>query len=171
MESFLERVLYASRWLLAPVYFGLSILLLVIAVKFFQELVVFVPKLMTSDTNSLILKVLTLVDLSLVGSLVVMVMFSGYENFVSKIDIDESTEKLAWLGKMDSGSLKLKLSASIVEISGVHLLKIYMEFKPTAVDTVAETKLMWLLIVHMGFVLSAVCMSYMYRMENQAKPH
>ncbi|MCG8537717.1 MAG: YqhA family protein, partial [Pseudomonadales bacterium] len=120
---------------------------------------------------SLILKVLTLVDLTLVGSLVVMVMFSGYENFVSRIDIDENTEKLSWLGKMDSGSLKLKLSASIVAISAVHLLKVYMDFKPTSADTVAETKLMWLLIVHMGFVLSAVCMSYMYRMENQAKPH
>lgn len=171
MEKFLEKTLYASRWLLAPVYLGLSLLLLIIAVKFFQELVVFLPKLLVLDTNSLILKVLTLVDLTLVGSLVVMVMFSGYENFVSRIDIDENTEKLSWLGKMDSGSLKLKLSASIVAISAVHLLKVFMEFKPTATDTVAETKLMWLLIVHMGLVLSALCMSYMYRLENQAKPH
>ena len=171
MEKILERALYASRWLLAPVYLGLSLLLMIIAFKFFEELVIFLPTLIESSSNSLILKVLTLVDLTLVGSLVVLVMFSGYENFVSRIDIDENTEKLSWLGKMDSGSLKLKLSASIVAISAVHLLKVYMDFKPTDADTVAETKLMWLLIVHMGFVLSAVCMSYMYRMENQAQPH
>ena len=102
------------------------------------------------------------------GSLVVMVMFSGYENFVSKINIDQDTEKLAWLGKMDSSSLKLKLSSSIVAISAVHLLKVYMEFKPEAEDTLAETKLMWLLIVHLGFVVSSLVMSYTYRMEHSA---
>ena len=118
--------------------------------------------------KNLILKILTLVDLTLVGSLVVMVMFSGYENFVSKINIDQDTEKLAWLGKMDSSSLKLKLSSSIVAISAVHLLKVYMEFKPEAEDTLAETKLMWLLIVHLGFVVSSLVMSYTYRMEHSA---
>ncbi len=171
MESLLEKVLYSSRWLMAPIYLGLSLLLLLVAGKFFQELIFFIPKLFEMNTNSLILKVLTLVDLTLVGSLVVMVMFSGYENFVSKIDIDEGTEKLAWLGKMDSGSLKLKLSSSIVAISAVHLLKVYMEFTPLEGDTTAETKLMWLLIVHMGFVLSAFCMSYTQKIENAGKAH
>lgn len=169
MESIIERLLYASRWLMAPVYLGLSALLLILAVKFFQELVHIVPELFSMEEKSLILHILTLVDLTLVGSLVIMVMFSGYENFVSKIDIDESTEKLAWLGKMDSGSLKLKLSASIVAISAVHLLKVYMDYKPSADDTIAETKMMWLLIVHMGFVLSALCMGYMNKMESQGK--
>ena len=169
MESLIEKILYASRWVMAPVYLGLSILLVVLAVKFFQELYHIFPELLTMPEKNLILRILTLVDLTLVGSLVVMVMFSGYENFVSKIDIDQNTEKLAWLGKMDSSSLKLKLSSSIVAISAVHLLKIYMEFKPSVENSLAETKLMWLLIVHLGFVLSALCMSYSYRMENKAK--
>ena len=99
-----------------------------------------------------------------------MVMFSGYENFVSKIDIEEGGEKLSWLGKMDSGSLKLKLSASIVAISAIHLLKSYMEFSPDGGDG-AETKLMWLLIVHMGFVLSALCMQVMDKMDRASKAH
>ncbi|RLT93552.1 MAG: TIGR00645 family protein, partial [Ketobacter sp.] len=107
MESLIEKTLYASRWIMAPVYLGLSILLLVLAFKFFQELIHILPALLTMPEQTLILKILTLVDLTLVGSLVVMVMFSGYENFVSKIDIDEGGEKLSWLGKMDSGSLKL----------------------------------------------------------------
>ncbi|RLU01352.1 TIGR00645 family protein [Ketobacter sp.] len=168
MESLIEKALYASRWIMAPVYLGLSLLLLVLAFKFFQELVHILPSLLTMPEQTLILQILTLVDLTLVGSLVVMVMFSGYENFVSKIDIDEGQEKLSWLGKMDSGSLKLKVSASIVAISAIHLLKVYMEFKPDA-SGLGETKLMWLLIVHMGFVLSALCMQVMDKMDRAAK--
>ena len=168
METLIEKLLYASRWVMAPVYLGLSVLLVILAIKFFQEVYYIFPELLTMLEKNLILKILTLVDLTLVGSLVVMVMFSGYENFVSKINIDQDTEKLAWLGKMDSSSLKLKLSSSIVAISAVHLLKVYMEFKPEAEDTLAETKLMWLLIVHLGFVVSSLVMSYTYRMEHSA---
>ena len=168
METLIEKLLYASRWVMAPVYLGLSVLLVILAIKFFQEVYYIFPELLTMPEKNLILKILTLVDLTLVGSLVVMVMFSGYENFVSKINIDQDTEKLAWLGKMDSSSLKLKLSSSIVAISAVHLLKVYMEFKPEAEDTLAETKLMWLLIVHLGFVVSSLVMSYTYRMEHSA---
>lgn len=168
METLIEKLLYASRWVMAPVYLGLSALLIILAFKFFQEVYYIFPELLTMPEKNLILKILTLVDLTLVGSLVVMVMFSGYENFVSKINIDQDTEKLAWLGKMDSSSLKLKLSSSIVAISAVHLLKVYMEFKPEAEDTLAETKLMWLLIVHLGFVVSSLVMSYTYRMEHSA---
>jgi len=168
MESLIEKTLYASRWVMAPVYLGLSLLLVVLAFKFFQELIHIVPALLSMPEQTLILKILTLVDLTLVGSLVVMVMFSGYENFVSKIDIDEGDEKLSWLGKMDSGSLKLKLSASIVAISAIHLLKVYMEFKPDS-DAMAETKIMWLLIVHMGFVVSALCMQIMDKMDRASK--
>ncbi len=168
MESLIEKILYGSRWIMAPIYLGLSLLLLVLAVKFFQELIHILPVLLTMPEQTLILKILTLVDLTLVGSLVVMVMFSGYENFVSKIDIEEGGEKLSWLGKMDSGSLKLKVSASIVAISAIHLLKAYMEFKPDAGGD-AETKLMWLLIVHLGFVASALCMQIMDKMDREAK--
>ena len=168
MKTLIEKLLYASRWVMAPVYLGLSALLIILAFKFFQEVYYIFPELLTMPEKNLILKILTLVDLTLVGSLVVMVMFSGYENFVSKINIDQDTEKLAWLGKMDSSSLKLKLSSSIVAISAVHLLKVYMEFKPEAEDTLAETKLMWLLIVHLGFVVSSLVMSYTYRMEHSA---
>ncbi|MAR90284.1 MAG: TIGR00645 family protein [Pseudomonadota bacterium] len=168
MESILEKTLYASRWLMAPVYLGMSLLLLVLAFKFFQEMLYMVPILFEMSEQTLILKILTLVDLTLVGSLVVMVMFSGYENFVSKIDISENSEKLSWLGKMDSGSLKLKVSSSIVAISAIHLLKNYMEFKPDA-EGVNETKLMWLLIVHIGFVLSALCMQLIDKIDRSSK--
>lgn len=168
MEAFIEKMLYASRWLMAPVYLGLSALLLALALKFFQELIHIFPILFTMKEQDLILAMLTLIDLTLVGSLIVMVMFSGYENFVSQIDIAENGEKLQWLGKMDAGSLKLKLSSSIVAISAIHLLKSYMEFKPTGSE-LEETKLMWLLIGHMVFVVSTLIMAVMDKIERQTK--
>lgn len=169
METLIEKILYASRWLMAPIYLGLSVLLLLLAIKFFQELIHLIPTLFEMKEQVLILHMLTLVDLTLVGSLIVMVMFSGYENFVSKIDIAENGEKLSWLGKMDSSSLKLKLSASIVAISAIHLLKAYMEFKPAAPGSPEQTRLMWLLIVHLGFVFSALIMAFMDKLERKSK--
>lgn len=168
MESLIEKVLYASRWLMAPVYLGLSLLLLALTVKFFQEMIHLVFILPGMKEQDLILFMLTMIDLTLVGSLIVMVMFSGYENFVSQIDIKEGGEKLSWLGKMDSGSLKLKLSSSIVAISAIHLLKNYMDFKPSA-DGVEEAKLMWLLIGHMVFVVSTLILAVMDKIERQTK--
>ncbi len=169
IESLIEKTLYASRWLMAPVYLGLSLLLLGLVVKFFQEMIHIAPELLHMTEQTLILKILTMVDLTLVASLVVMVMFSGYENFVSKINIKEGGEKLAWLGKMDSGSLKLKLSASIVAISAIHLLKNYMEFDAEALGETGIAHLKWLLIVHVGFVLSAMGMAIMDKFERASK--
>ena len=99
---------------------------------------------------------LSLVDMALVGGLLVMVMISGYENFVSQLDIDENKEKLSWLGKMDSGSLKMKVAASIVAISSIHLLKMFMDAK-----NIDDQKLMWYVIIHMTFVASAFAMGYL----------
>lgn len=168
LESAIERLLYASRWLMAPVYLGLSLLLIALVVKFFQEMAYAAPKIMELSEQALILKILTMVDIALVGSLIVMVMFSGYENFVSKIDIGENGEKLSWLGKMDSGSLKLKLSASIVAISAIYLLKNYMEFSAEDVGETGITHMKWLLIVHLGFVFSALGMAIMDRLERKS---
>lgn len=153
MEKQLERLMYATRWLLAPLYLGLSLALLALGIKFFQELFHILPKLFEIAESEVVLVILSLVDLSLVGGLIVMVMFSGYENFVSKMDIGEETEKLSWLGKMDSAGLKNKVAVSIVAISSIHLLKIFMD--ATHID---NTKLMWFVIIHMTFVVSAFIM-------------
>lgn len=156
MEKQLEKVLYASRWLLAPVYVGLSFALLALVIKFFQELIHLVPILFSIKETDLILVILSLVDMALVGGLLVMVMFSSYENFVSQIDIDEGSEKLNWLGKVDAGSLKNKVAASIVAISSIHLLKVFMN-----AENVTNDKMFWYVIVHLTFVLSAFLMGYL----------
>lgn len=156
MERFIENAMYASRWLLAPIYFGLSLGLLALALKFFQEILHVIPNVFSLAESDLILVLLSLIDMALVGGLLVMVMISGYENFVSQLDIDESKEKLNWLGKMDSSSLKMKVAASIVAISSIHLLRVFMDAK-----NIEPQYLMWYVIIHMTFVVSAFAMGYL----------
>src|SRR3990167_6744536 len=153
MERFIENTMYASRWLLAPIYLGLSLGLLVLALKFFQEIIHVVPNIFSMLESEVILLLLSLIDMALVGGLLVMVMISGYENFVSQLDIDDGKEKLSWLGKMDSSSLKMKVAASIVAISSIHLLKVFMDAK-----NIEPEHLKWYVIIHMTFVVSAFAM-------------
>ncbi|WP_305814937.1 TIGR00645 family protein [Photobacterium leiognathi] len=156
MERLFERMMYASRWLMAPIYFGLSFVLLALSIKFFQEIFKLIPVIITMKSMDLVLIILSLVDIALVGGLVVMVMFSGYENFVSRLDLDDHDDKLGWLGKLDAGSLKNKVAASIVAISSIHLLKIFMN-----IEHIDNGKLLWYLLVHITFVLSAFAMGYL----------
>lgn len=149
-ETAFEKVLFASRWILAPIFLGLSLALLALGIKFFEEAWHVVTEALVLDEATLVLKVLAMIDIVLVGSLIVMVMFSGYENFVSTIDA-KGSDSLSWLGKMDSGTLKLKVAASIVAISSIHLLRKFME-----AETIDNDKLMWYVIMHMAFVASAV---------------
>ena len=160
IEKLIENLLYKGRWMLAPIYLGLSFALLALGLKFFQEVFHILPAIFEIKETDLILQILTLLDVALVGGLIVMVMFSGYENFVSAIDIDKGKEKLSWLGKLDSGSLKQKVAASIVAISSIHLLKKFMD-----AGQIENEKLMWYVIIHLTFVVSAMGMSFVDRMN------
>ena len=160
IERFIERCLYASRWLLAPLYLGLSLGLFALGVKFFQEAYHALSHIFTMEEADLVLVVLSLIDITLVGSLIVMVMFSGYENFVSRIDTATEKDTLGWLGKLDSGTLKLKVAASIVAISSIHLLRVFMQTMDTPND-----KILWYVILHMTFVFSAVLLGVLDKMS------
>jgi uncharacterized protein (TIGR00645 family) len=153
MEKFLEMILYRSRWLLAPIYLGLSIAVFALGIKFFQEILHLLFDVLNLAEADMILIVLSLIDIAMVGGLLVMVMMSGYENFVSQLNVDENEEKLSWLGTMDSSSLKAKIAASIVAISSIHLLKIFMN-----AQNIDNDKLMWFVIIHLTFVSSAYAM-------------
>ena len=156
MEKFIETVIYRARWLLAPIYFGLSIAILALGIKFFIELFHLMTHIVHISEASMILIVLSLVDMAMVGGLLLMVMISGYENFVSQLDIPEGEEKLTWLGKMDSSSLKAKIAASIVAISSIHLLKKFM-----AAESIDNDKLLWYVVIHLTFVFSAFAMGFL----------
>ena len=151
LERQLERLLFACRRLLAPLYLGLSLGLIVLGIKFFQEAFHVFAHVIALEEADLVLIVLAMIDLTLVGSLIVMVMFSGYENFVSRIDHDAGTDAPAWLSKLDSGTLKLKVAASIVAISSIHLLRVFMD-----AQQIPNDKIMWYVILHLTFVISAV---------------
>jgi len=161
MEATIERLLYGSRWILAPIYLGLSLALIVLGIKFFQEVLHIFPIILATTEADMVLVILSLVDMALVGGLIVMVMLSGYENFVSQIDVEDGTEKLSWLGKLDAGSLKQKVAASIVAISSIHLLQKFMD-----ADHIENDKLMWYVIIHLTFVLSALGMALVDRMNS-----
>ena len=153
LEKKFENALYSARWLLAPIYCGLSLALIALGVKFFQEIFHTIPMLFEMKEADLVLVILSLIDLSLVGGLLVMIMFSGYENFVSRLDIYDESEKLSWLGKMDSTGLKNKVAVSIVAISSIHLLKVFMN-----AENIGNDKILWYVILHMTFVGSAFAM-------------
>lgn len=156
MERVFEKLLYSARWVMAPIYLGLSFILLALGIKFFQEVYHVLTHIISITETDLVLIALSLIDISLVGGLIIMVMFSGYENFVSKIDVDDNAEKLVWLGKLDTGSLKNKVSASIVAISSIHLLKVFMN-----TQNVPDDKIKWYLLLHVTFVVSAFAMGYL----------
>ncbi|WP_174482601.1 TIGR00645 family protein [methanotrophic endosymbiont of Bathymodiolus puteoserpentis (Logatchev)] len=160
MERIIERSIYACRWLLAPIYLGMSIALMALTVKFFQELYHFIPAILDMSEGALMLKLLAFIDLTLVSSLTIIVMFSGYDNFVSRLDIAEGTEKLSWLGTHDYGSLKMKVASSIVAISSIHLLKVFMN-----AEQIANDKLLWYVVIHLTFVLSAFMMGILEKKE------
>lgn len=159
LERFFERLLFTCRWILAPLYLGLSLALIALGVKFFEEAFHVVVHAITLTESDMVLTVLALIDIVLVGSLIVMVMFSGYENFVSRIDTKD-TDSLGWLGKLDAGTLKLKVAASIVAISSIHLLRVFMNAQQTPND-----KILWYVVLHLTFVLSAVLLGVLDRMS------
>lgn len=156
IERLLERFLFASRWIQAPLYVGLVLVLAAFVIKFFQEVVHSAVHIIDMREQDLVLTALSLVDLVLVANLLVMVIISGYENFVSRIETDKESETLTWVGKLDSGTLKLKVAASIVAISSINLLKAFMNAQDTPDD-----KLLWLVIMHLTFVVSALLMGFL----------
>lgn len=158
-ERILEGTLFASRWLLAPFYLGLALSLFVLLYKFGQKAVALIGHLPDASGNEIIIGILSLIDLSFVGNLVLMVVFSGYENFVSRLDLDEHRDKPDWMGHVGFGDLKLKLMTSIVAISAIQVLESFMNM-----DQVPDRTLMWGIGIHMMFVVSAVLLAVMDRL-------
>ncbi len=166
MERLLEQFLFRSRWLLAPFYVMLVAALVVLLIKAGQETIHFVFHALSATESDVILGVLALVDLTLTGSLIIIVIFSGYENFVSKIEVDDAKDWPEWMGKIDFSGLKLKLLSSIVAISGIQVLKAFMNVKNTS-----DRDLIWLVVIHMVFVGSGLLMALTDKISGDAKSH
>ena len=163
LERLLENFLFSSRWLLAPFYAGLVVTIPILLIKALQEVYHLVTHAFTATEAEVILGVLALVDLTLTGSLIIIVVFSGYENFVSKIDAEEHKDWPDWMGKIDFTGLKLKLMSSIVAISAIQVLKAFMN-----VRNLSDRDLMWNVAIHLVFVVSGVILALTDRLSEGA---
>jgi uncharacterized protein (TIGR00645 family) len=154
----MEKAIFAARWILAPFYVGLILTLILLLIKFVQEFVKFVSIIWTADFKATELALLSLLDLALLGNLVLIIVFAGYENFVSKIESAEgSVDRPEWMGRVDFSGLKLKLIGSLVAISVIELLKDFME----ADDGEVNDGLIWRIAIHMVFVISGLLFAVM----------
>jgi uncharacterized protein (TIGR00645 family) len=161
IESTFEHLLFGSRWLMAPIYFGLVLALVVLLVKFGKEVWHLLARILTATGAEMIIGVLSLVDISLIMSLLIIIMFSGYENFVSKMeDLHSHADRPEWMGHIGFSDLKIKLIGSIVAISGIELLKAFMN-----VGNLPDRDLAWMVGIHLTFVFSGVLYAVMDRVH------
>ena len=163
MERLIERSLIAARWLLAPLYLGLALVLVLFIVQFFQDLWHATLGVIGANRARLIIDALGMVDLTLVASLIVMVMLNSYENFVSRLDLERVSKQLGWLAKLDAGSVKVKVAVALVLISAIDLLQAFLE-----IEDIANDKLLWRVIVHLTFVASALAFAWLDRLTAKA---
>ena len=170
-EARFEKFLFASRWLMAPMYLGLVAALGMLAIVFTRELFYYLPNVLEMKSEDVILVVLTLIDLTLAGNLLLIVLFSGYENFVSKFDFVEGQDRPDWMGTVDFSGLKMKLIASIVAISAIDLLKWFMAIEEIKDPATMNQKFFWLVVVHLTFVFSGVLMALMDYMTSRTSKH
>jgi uncharacterized protein (TIGR00645 family) len=170
VERTLESTIFNSRWLLAPFYLGLVVSILLLLVKFVQDLFFLFTHVWSATEAEVIIHILTLVDMSLVGSLLLMIIFSGYEIFVSKIHITNHEDRPDWMGKVNFGGLKLKVIGAIVAISAIDLLKTFVNIPDVPTDA-HTTVLMWKVIIHMTFVISGVLFAVMDRISAESQSH
>ncbi|MDX3929563.1 MAG: TIGR00645 family protein [Shinella sp.] len=162
LELLIERIILSSRWILVIFYLGLVAALAVYAVAFLYKFLKVAQNVFVLDEAQMILAMLGLIDAALVASLILMVMIAGYENFVSRFD--EGETDVSFLGKLDSGSLKIKVASSIVAISSIHLLQIFLN-----AQQYTDSKLMWLTFMHLAFVVSALLLGYLEQIMSKLK--
>jgi len=160
LELAVESLLFWSRWLLAPFYLGMIVALALVLVVFARELYASLTHISTMDAEGSILLSLSLIDLSLTGNLLLIVMFSGYENFVSKIHIKDHEDRPSWMGTVDFAGLKLKLIASIVAISGIALLRAFLPLGDAG-EPVDSHRISLMVGIHLTFVVSGVLLALM----------
>ena len=168
-ERVLEATLFHSRWLMAPMYLGLVVALAALVWVFAAEAWHEFSHLASMSPEEAILMVLSLIDLSLAGNLLLIVIFSGYENFVSKIDTGDHEDRPDWMGTVDFSGLKMKLIASIVAISAIALLRAFMKLAEG--DDLSDRTLIWLVVIHVTFVVSGVLLALMDWLASRADKH
>ncbi|MEO9474113.1 MAG: TIGR00645 family protein [Cyclobacteriaceae bacterium] len=167
-ENFFEGFIFWSRWVQAPLYIGLSFGAILYLVKFFQELIHTFQQTIELHETEMMLRILSLVDISMVMNLVVMVTIGGYSIFTSKIDVDMHEDKPLWLEDLDAGQLKIKLSTSLASISGVQLLKTFIDYRESIQKQDSESVILEI-VIHMVFISSALLLAQTEKVTHSYK--
>ena len=155
VENSIERLIFFSRWIQAPMYMGLIVAAALYAYKFFVELIHLFMEINQLTEELFMLGVLTLVDITMVANLLIMVIIGGYATFVSRLHLEGHEDRPEWLKKIDAGTLKVKLAASLVGVSGIHLLKTFIN-----IHNKSETEAKWQVVIHVVFLFSALMLAY-----------
>ncbi|MDE2052592.1 MAG: TIGR00645 family protein [Gammaproteobacteria bacterium] len=170
LEIRFERLLFGARWLLAPLYAGMALALIAIVVVFARELIAELGHLAILTGEQATVLALSLIDLSLIGNLLMVVMLAGYESFVSQLRIDMQEDRPEWLGTIDFAGLKLKVIASIVAISAIALLRSFLLLGEPGV-AIDETRLRWMVVIQLTFVVSGVLLALMDWISSRTPSH
>ena len=183
-EAFLQHLIFASRWVQVPLFLGLIVASVLYAIRFMQDLVNLIPLILTSNSSEpLLLAVLGLVDMTLVANLIAMIVIGGYSLFVGKLSIVDDEDRPEWLDKTTAATLKIKLASALVGVSGIHLLKTFIEIggevdlsalspdHHAAPHTLDNMKVMWQVIIHVVFLLSALLLSWGERILHPPEHH
>lgn len=154
-QSIFAKIIFASRWLQLPIYLGLIIVQAIYAYKFLKSLWNLIVNLGQMDENTIMLAVLSLIDVVMIANLLVMVVVGGYETFVSRLNVDNHPDQPEWLNHVNASVLKVKLSMAIISISSIHLLQTFIN-----ANNISESTMMWQLLLHLGFLASAIAIAY-----------
>ncbi len=160
IEMALERLMFGSRWLLAPLYIGLVLSIVLLLIKFAKEFYFLAGGIMTAESGDVIIGILSLIDITLIANLLIIIVYAGYENFVSKMHTGDHEDRPDWMGHVDFSDLKIKVIGSIAAISAIELLKAFMN-----ADGLTDTQLGWKVGIHLTFVASGVLFALMDRLN------
>lgn len=158
----LKSMIFASRWLQAPLYFGLIVAQAVYVYLFMVELSHLIHKIGSLSENDIMLIVLGLIDVVMIANLLIMVIVGGYETFVSRLNLEEHPDQPEWLSHVNAGVLKVKLATALIGISAIHLLKTFIN-----ADQLSDRVVLWQVVIHMVFVVSALAMAYTDKLMTQ----
>lgn len=154
-DNYLAMIIFSSRWLQAPLYFGLIVAQGLYVYLFLIELFHLVTEVRKIGENEIMLIVLGLIDVVMISNLLIMVIIGGYETFVSRLRMDDHPDVPEWLSHVNANTMKIKLALALIGISSIHLLKTFIN-----IDQLSEKNVMWQVIIHISFLFSALAMAY-----------
>lgn len=159
LKKAVGRFIFMSRWLQAPLYLGLIVILATYVYRFIAELYHLISHLNGVDDNQIMLGVLSLIDVVMIANLLIMVVMGGYETFISRLDLDAHPDQPEWLDHLDAGAMKIKLALALIGISSIHLLRTFID--PSRMP---NDKVMWQVVIHLTLLVSALAIAYTNRL-------